>query len=158
MIPDEFFTYAPLINNLSYMFEDTLQPQNADLSNTFKPLTGSININSIFASCYWDSTDSAGSGGATTEIYQTFKTNDITDMGKAFCITMNTGTTNRVVNQKITFSDVFNSNYSATRYNLNEKYSNVFRGYTKLGSDPNVNERFGIKTLVDGTDNNNYKV
>ena len=155
MIPNEFFTYATSINNLSSMFEDTLQPQNADLSNVFKPLTSSININSIFAYSYWDSTDAPGSGGVTTELYQVFKTSDITDMGKAFCATMDTNTTDRVVNQKITFSDMFDSAYSAARYSNDEKYSNVFRGYSWIGTDSN--ERFGIKTLVDGSSNHNYK-
>jgi len=157
MIPNEFFTYATKVTALNNMFEDTLQPQYSDINDVFKPLTGTINITSIFYSTYWDSQDNdVNAGGNYTDVDAAFKMNDVSSTTNAFCITTATTTNNgRPMSQKIRFNDVFNSKYSKELYSNNSNYFNTFRGYYKLGSGTD-NERFGTKTLYDSSTTNNY--
>lgn len=76
-------------------------------------------------------------------------------VSRAFCNTTSTTTTDRVINQKITFNNVFNSKYASVLYEGNGNFYNVFRGYSRIGDAPG-NDRFGVKTLVTSNINKNY--
>jgi len=153
LIPEDFFTYAKKVVNLTSMFEDTLQPQLSNLSTIFKPLTGTLTITRLFYASYWDGNKYPG---IYTQLSNAFNTHSIANMEKAFCITTvaSNEPTNRIRDQFVKFSNMFNTRYKKTTYSTNLAYSDVFRGYRKIGDGEN--ERFGIKTLVDNNITNNY--
>ena len=152
MIPEEFFSYAPKVTILRNMFEDTLQPQLSELTSVFSYLTGTLDITRLFYSSYWDGSKYPN---VYTELSEIFVNHAIVSTEKAFCITVSVSTTDRVRNQYIKFSKIFDSRYSSSAYSQNINFSDTFRGYTKLGSGEE-NERFGVKTLVDNNITNNY--
>lgn len=154
MIPEGFFSYAPKITDLSGAFQDTMQPQLSELSTIFAPLSGTLNLQRLFYESFWDS---GKYPGVYTELSEVFNKHEVSSTEKAFCITtVSAGTSvDRVRNQMIKFSKMFDSKYSRDAYRNNMNYSDTFRGYTKLGSGTD-NERFGVKTLVENDITNNY--
>ena len=52
MIPEGFFDYAKNVSDLTSMFEDSLMPDGCNLSRTFKPLIGALDLTKIFFRCY----------------------------------------------------------------------------------------------------------
>lgn len=154
MIPEGFFSYAPKITDLTSAFEDTMQPQISELSTIFAPLTGTLKLQRLFYGSYWDG---GKYPGTYTELSEVFDKHEVSSTEKAFCITTVPAgmSEDRVRNQMIKFSKMFDSKYSRSVYEGNVNYSDTFRGYTKLGSGTD-NERFGVKTLVDDDRTNNY--
>lgn len=154
MIPEGFFSYATKVSDLTSMFEDTLQPQFSELKTVFAPLTGILNLTRLFYEVYWDG---GKYPGEYTELSEVFDKHEVSATEKAFCNGMETQSTDRVTNQFIKFSKMFDSKYSRDAYIGNTKYSDTFRGYTKIGSGTD-NERFGTKTLIDDGITNNYLI
>ena len=142
MIPEGFFEYAPNIIELQEMFKDTLQPKHSDLMDTFKPLTGTLNITDIFNYAYWDGTNS---------LIQVFKTNEISATLRAFAIRLETEiSSDRKTDQNIMFSDMFNNKYARPVYSTNTKFYQTFCGYSAN------TVQFGTKTLNEDERTHNY--
>lgn len=131
LIPEDFFTYATKITDLSYMFEDTLQPYNSDLSGVFKPLTGTLNVAGIFRHVYWDTNDV----NAITVLSSVFNTNSVSSTAQAFMITdaiQGEADCGWIKAQYVQFENIFNSRYANEKVygNNTTNYSKTFKGYT----------------------------
>lgn len=143
MIPEGFFDYAKNVSDLTSMFEDSLMPDGCDLSRTFKPLIGALDLTKIFFRCYWS---------GENVLINMFNTNEIKSTNCAFAIAVYSETgSDRNRNQQITFSDNFNSKYSRSSYVTNTNFHNTFCGYTNTVT-------FGTKTLSDDPITYNYYI
>ena len=142
MIPEGFFEYAPNVVDLTRMFCDTLQPEGSDLTNTFKPLKGTLNITEMFYLSYWDVENS---------LIGLFKTNNMSATSRAFAIRLNTdNTSDRPLSQHILFSDIFDNKYSKPIYSTNTDFYQTFCGYSAS------TVQFGTKTLNQEERTHNY--
>lgn len=80
-----------------------------------------------------------------------FKTNNISATARAFAIRLNTeSTSDRKINQNISFSDMFNSKYSKASYSTNSDFYQTFCGYSSS------TVTFGTKTLNQDERTHNY--
>lgn len=156
MIPDDLFTYAKEITKLQSAFAYTIQPNKLDMTNTFKPLTGILNVQSIFAYVYWSSEEGYNT---RTKIYNVFSENRVDNVTDSFreMPDVNNQIHSYKPKQYVEFKDVFQNSasikYNTPTYNNKAEFRNAFYGY-------NVNyvtfPIAGNRTLCDSNQNQNY--
>ena len=146
MLPEEFFSYAPDIGNLTSLFSYTIQPHNGVLLNCFKPLRQALTVNMAFYRCYWN-----GNSSERTNISEVFRTNQIRSLTDVFAMSSDS-TDGYPKSQYISFNNIFASSYASPRYASDSNFSRAFYGYSNNG---NVVHEVN-KTLPDNTETKNY--
>ena len=149
IIPEEFFSYAPNIENLTGAFQYMLFPSNVSL-DVFEPLKKTLNLNTaFFGSVFGDYTEAS-----RCTIGYIFKNKNITDLYGVFANSItNSGASTTDVGyneyaQHVTFDSVFDSKYGEGSYRTNPKFTYAFSGYLE------DNVVFENKSLWENNTNN----
>ena len=150
MLPENFFKKAINVNDLTGMFQRTLQPHRITLRECFKPLIDKLTLNYIYNKCHW-----SGESGDPTNIVEVFRTNQLESVKGAFLMKESPEDSNKGA-QFITFQNIFPSSYNSGTYAADDKFSIVFFGYSRPTTNTIYVTHEDPKTLPDNLSTRNY--